>query len=121
VSLPLDFHPAVRGEVNDAHDWYEQRRAGLGGDFLNEVERVLAEIKANPARFAFADADIREGPLTRFPYAVYYRVLADRVRVLAVYHTSRDQSGAVHEPALKAPPSAVRFVVPHGLRLRPAE
>lgn len=93
MSLPLDFHPAVRGEIDDAHDWYQQRRAGLGRDFLDEIERALAEITANPARYGFADADIREGLLNRFPYAIYYRVLPDRIRVLAVYHTSRDPSG----------------------------
>jgi plasmid stabilization system protein ParE len=60
---------------------------------LDEVQRVLAVIAANPARYGFADADIHEGPLNRFPYAVYYRVLADSIRVLAVYHTSRDPSG----------------------------
>jgi len=92
VTLPLEFHPAVRDEIDDAHGWYEQRRAGLGSVFLDELQRVLAEITANPARYGFAGADIREGPLTRFPYAVYYRVLADRIRVLAVYHTSRDPS-----------------------------
>lgn len=92
MSLPLDFHPAVAREIDEANSWYEQRRLGLGRDFLDEVERVLAEIAANPARFGFADADIREGLLTRFPYAVYYRVLADRIRVLAVYHTARDPS-----------------------------
>jgi toxin ParE1/3/4 len=93
VSLPLDFHPAVRDEIDDAHDWYEQRQAGLGRDFLDEVERVLAEITANPARYGFADADIREGPLKRFPHAVYYRVLPSRIRILAVYHLSRDPAG----------------------------
>jgi plasmid stabilization system protein ParE len=86
----LDFHPAVRDEIDDAHDWYEQRQPGLGRDFLDEVERVLAEITANPARYGFADADIREGPLHRFPYAVYYRVLPNRIRILAVYHLSRN-------------------------------
>jgi toxin ParE1/3/4 len=93
VSLRLDFHPAVRDEIDHAHDWYEQRLLGLGREFLDELERHLAEITANPMLFGFADADIREGLLTRFPYAVYYRVLADRIRVLAVYHTSRDPSG----------------------------
>ncbi len=93
MSLPLDFHPAVRDEIDDAYDWYEQRRPGLGRDFLDEVQRVLSEVTANPARYGFADADIREGPVTRFPYAVYYRVLTDRIRVLAVYHASRDPSG----------------------------
>jgi hypothetical protein len=70
VSLPLDFHPAVRGEIADAHDWYEQRQPGLGSDFLDEVGRVLGEITANPARYGFAAADIREGLLTRFLYAI---------------------------------------------------
>lgn len=93
MTLPLEFHSAVRNEIADAHGWYEQRQAGLGTAFLDEVERVLAEITANPARYGFADADIREGLLTRFPYAVYYRVLTDRIRVLAVYHTSRDPAG----------------------------
>lgn len=90
MSLPLDFHPVVRDEIDAAHDWYEQRQPGLGGDFLDEVERVLAEIAANPGRFGFAEADVREGLLRRFPYAISYRVLPDRIRVLAVYHTARN-------------------------------
>ncbi len=93
MSLPLEFHPAARGEISDAHDWYERRQGGLGGDFLDEVQRTLAAIVANPARCGFADGDVREGLLRRFPYAVYYRVLVNRIRVLAVYHTSRDPSG----------------------------
>lgn len=92
MSLPLDFHPAVRDEIDDVHDWYEQRQPGLGGDFLDEVQRVLAEISANPARYGFAEGDIREGLLNRFPYAVYYRVSAVRIRVLAVFHTARNPS-----------------------------
>ncbi len=92
MSLPLEFHPAARDEINAAYAWYEQRQPGLGSAFLDEVQRVLAEITANPERYGFADGDIREGLLSRFPYAVYYRVLADRVRVLAVYHTARNPS-----------------------------
>ncbi len=37
MNLPLDFHPAVSTYLNDAHVWYEQRQAGLGSDFLDEV------------------------------------------------------------------------------------
>jgi plasmid stabilization system protein ParE len=66
--------------------------AGLGTAFLDEVQRVLAEITANPERYGFAAGHIREGLLSRFPYAVYYRVLADRIRVLAVSHTARNPS-----------------------------
>lgn len=93
MSPSLDFHPSVRGEVASARGWYEQQQPGLGTDFLDAVERALDDIAADPAGHGFADADIRAAPLTRFPYAVYYRVLPNRIRVLAVYHTSRDPAG----------------------------
>jgi len=92
VSLPLSVNPEVDDEVIAAYDWYELQRPGLGGEFLNEVESVLGEIVANPARFGFAERSVREGLLNRFPYAIYYRVLSDRLRVLAVTHTHRDLS-----------------------------
>jgi plasmid stabilization system protein ParE len=93
VSLRLVFHPEVQGEIVQGHDWYEEQRAGLGDEFVAEVEEVLAEITTNPARYGFADRDVREGLLTRFPYAVYYRVLSGRIRVLSVFHTARNPSG----------------------------
>lgn len=93
VSLPLEFHPAVCNEVEIAHDWYEQQKETLGKDFLNEVQRVLDEIAGNPARFGFAIAYIREGVLTHFPDAIDDRELADRIRILAIHHASRDPSG----------------------------
>jgi plasmid stabilization system protein ParE len=65
----------------------------LGSDFLDEVEAVLAAITANPARYGYTDRDVREGLVKRFPYAVYYRVLPNRIRVLAVYHTARNPIG----------------------------
>jgi len=93
VTLPLNFHPLVYGAVDNAYHWYQQRQKGLGREFLDELDRVLADIVANPARFGFAERDIREGLLHRFPFAIYYRVLRDRIRVLAVYHTSRGPVG----------------------------
>ncbi len=90
MSLPVEFHPAVQNEADDGYRWYEQKSPGLGREFLNEVERVISEIVANPARYGFAERDIREGQLRRFPYAVYYRVLPNRIRVLAVFNAYRD-------------------------------
>ena len=90
MSLPIEFHPAVRDETHDGYRWYEARRPGLGADFLDEVERVLGSIAVSPASHGFADGDVREAILSRFPYAIYYRELTDRVRVLSVFHTSRD-------------------------------
>jgi len=90
VSLLLEFHPAVREELDDEFRWYEKQSPGLDVDFLLEVEQVLAQIAANPTRHGYADGEVRMGLLNRFPFAVYYRVLSDRIRVLAIFHSSRD-------------------------------
>lgn len=92
MSLPIEFHPAVRGETEAAYRWYEEQRLGLGTDFLNAADRVFVEIGANPARFGYMEGDVRAAPLSRFPDVAYYRVLPDRVRVLALLRAARDPS-----------------------------
>jgi plasmid stabilization system protein ParE len=93
MSLPFRDHRAVQPEIEEAYEWYEVRKPGLGREFLDELARVAGEIAANPARYGRAEEEIREAPRTRFPYVVYYRELSDHIRVLAVYHTSRDPAG----------------------------
>ena len=87
-----EFHPAVRDEIDDAHEWYVERLPQLGSEFLNEFEILLKRISNNPTDFAFAEPTVRFAILNRFPYAVYFRFVGARVRVLAVLHTSRDPS-----------------------------
>ena len=96
MSWPIDFHPEVHGEVDAAHDWYEAKRERLGVEFLDELQSVIQEISDNPQRFGICEGDIREGLLPRFPYAIFYRVLRNRIRILAIYHTSRDATSWQH-------------------------
>jgi plasmid stabilization system protein ParE len=90
MSLPVVFRPAARDEYDQAFAWYEGQRTGLGLEFEEAVERVVGEIAAHPKRYPVVLRDIREAPIRRFPYCVYYRVRAGRLIVLSVFHTSRD-------------------------------
>ena len=90
MSLPLAFRAAARAEFQDAAAWYESQRVGLGGDFVDEVQKVLDTVAGQPDRYPIASGDVREAPVSRFPYCVYYRVKPGRVVVIAVFHTARD-------------------------------
>jgi hypothetical protein len=59
MSLPLVFHPDVRGEIDDAYRWYEQQRAGLGDDFLAALEEVFRRIERIPTIHQLVWQDIR--------------------------------------------------------------
>lgn len=92
MSLPVILRPEAEQDVEAASTWYDARRIGLGQDFLDRLNDALTQIGDRPELYAPAWQDIRPCRLKRFPFVVYYRVLTDRVEVLAVMHGSRDAS-----------------------------
>jgi plasmid stabilization system protein ParE len=82
----LTFHKSVQREVQDICRWYDERKDRLGDEFFSELERTIELISANPRRFSPASFGRRKAHLRRFPFAIYYRVHSDRLRVLAVVH-----------------------------------
>ncbi len=82
--------PEAEAELTDAALWYEDRREGLGVEFIEEAERVFQTIEERPQYFQSVHLDIRRANLRRFPYSVYYVVHLDTVGILAVHHHSRD-------------------------------
>jgi plasmid stabilization system protein ParE len=92
MSLPIRLLPEAQRVFDDAVDWYEQRQAGLGVDFVARVREVMNRIAANPKLHAAVYGDVRKALVARFPYIVLYREEAGEVVVIAVFHTSRDPS-----------------------------
>lgn len=92
MSLPIVFRRLARAEFDDAADWYEQRRAGLGAAFTVAVQQVLDQMSAQPGFYPQVFQDVREALVSGYPYCVYYREEPGQVVVLSVFHTSRDPS-----------------------------
>lgn len=85
------FHPEARAELLDAATYYEEQAAGLGGQFIDEVHRVLGLIGESPGMGAPAigHESFRRWGLRRFPYYVIYQAVEAAVVVLAVAHERR--------------------------------
>ena len=66
------------------------KRAGLGAEFVAEVDAALRRIEDQPNLYAIVFEDLRETLVHRFPYAIYYTAERDRVVVHAIMHTARD-------------------------------
>ena len=55
--------------------WYDEREAGLGDDFLDEVEAAVLALSRNAMIHRVRFADVRRAPVRRFRfYGVYYVV-----------------------------------------------
>jgi plasmid stabilization system protein ParE len=84
MSLPLVVRAAAQLDMLAARDYYEQRLAGLGDEFVTAAEQLFERIAGMPQMYGVVSGDVRRAKLRRFPYVVYYRVLTDQVVVLAV-------------------------------------
>jgi plasmid stabilization system protein ParE len=70
--------------------WYEEREPGLGEDFLNEVENAIQSLIDGALLYHIRFGEVRRAPLRRFKYyGVYYIVVDQEVRVIAIYHGRR--------------------------------
>ena len=90
MSLIIVFRPEADDDLLAARDWYEQQQSGLGQWFSDALIAALDRIKAMPQMYAIVFHNVRRAKLRTFPYLIYYRLLTDRIEVLAVLHGSRD-------------------------------
>ena len=90
MTTKIVFRAIADTEVTESAEWYEDQRQGLGFEFIDHVQAVLDRIAEDPLRYPVVLRDIREAIVSKFPFAVYYRVKPDRVVILAVFHCSRD-------------------------------
>ncbi len=86
---PVTFLDLADAEVTEAVDWYDRQQHGLGNEFLRELRLTLARIQAHPETWRQISARTRRCRLKRFPYAVIYQLLPEKILVVAVPHHSR--------------------------------
>lgn len=63
--------------------------AGLGAEFESELDHAIQRIRKLPGAYPEVKRGARRHLIRRSPYAVYYRLRDDEIRVFAVIHTAR--------------------------------
>jgi toxin ParE1/3/4 len=85
---PALFTSAAEADVEEAFQWYESQRAGLGPAFRHAID-IAAAVESNPEAYAVIHRDTRRVLLPKLPYGLFYRVLGDAVVVVACIHAKR--------------------------------
>jgi plasmid stabilization system protein ParE len=91
MTYKLIIRPEAEGDIEQAALWYEKQRAGLGEEFLNEMDAAIQRAAANPRlypRFR-RSPEVRRVLTDRFPYRIFFVVRPDAVVVFRVLHGAR--------------------------------
>jgi hypothetical protein len=91
----VDLHPEARVELRSAALWYEERRDGLGEEFVAAIAVALQRIGEAPESFPrwpgtrLVSPTIRKATIDAFPYLVAFEQHNDYALVLGVAHQKR--------------------------------
>ncbi len=90
MNYTLAFHQEALDELQEAHQWYEQQRKGLGVAFMDTIDELVQRILIKPKSFPKAYKQRRKALPAQFPYLVIFEMHGDVVLVVAIIHASRN-------------------------------
>ncbi|MDC0936733.1 type II toxin-antitoxin system RelE/ParE family toxin [Pirellulales bacterium] len=92
MSYELIIEPEAALDLQQALNWYDEQRPGLGREFIEQVDEVFSRIREMPKLHSVTYRSTRLALVRRFPYVVCYLFDGNVVYVLAVFHGHRDPS-----------------------------
>lgn len=90
MAAELIIAPEAEQDLAEAYGWYEDRRVGLGEEFLSCVDACIEGVCRMPDVFAVVHQNYRRAQVRRFPYVIFYEHVQGVVTVYSVFHTSRN-------------------------------
>jgi toxin ParE1/3/4 len=89
VTYAIVIRPEAERDIQSTFAWYEEKRLGLGHDFLLQVDAGLQFIQRNPEIHPAQYKGVRNHIFKRFPYKMIYRIETSNILILAVLHGKR--------------------------------
>jgi plasmid stabilization system protein ParE len=83
----LDVKDEANIEIIEAFLYYEEKRTGLGEEFLEHLDTYFERIITNPKHFPQKRKPYREAFIKRFPFLVIYEIANDKVIIYSVFNT----------------------------------
>ena len=88
----VNIQPGAIADADIAAAWYEDRRRGLGIEFILEFDAAIERAAEYPESYEVLYRGVRRVLLRRFPYAMYYVFANNIVEVFAVIHQHEEPS-----------------------------
>ena len=88
--MQIEFLEPAREEFQEAVVFYDNRKAGLGSEFAEEVRKAIARIIPYPEAWSPISRRTRRCRVNRFPFGVIYQVLGNTLLIIAIMHLHQE-------------------------------
>jgi hypothetical protein len=85
----LKYHFSASLELDDAVQWYEEQKEGLGISFAQEVELTIKRIQNFPDSNPVLEKGFRRAVVTTYPYGIFYKTKGEIIEIYSISHLHR--------------------------------
>ncbi|SMM97628.1 hypothetical protein SPONL_747 [uncultured Candidatus Thioglobus sp.] len=87
--MNVEYLKQAKHELDNAIEYYELQKAGLGFLFQTEVRRAIRIISQFPQAYAETENGVRRCILHKFPHNILYTILDKCILIIAIGHQHR--------------------------------
>lgn len=88
--MKYSFHTLAKDELNNAIDYFEECRTGLGREFLDEIQATIRRIIQYPLAWTKFTENTRRCLTNRFSFGVIYQILDNEILIIAIMQLNRE-------------------------------
>lgn len=92
MNIIVEIRDKAIEEMDLSHGYYEEKRTGLGNEFVEEVFETIEYIQKFPLHFHVFDKQYRQARINRFPFLIVYEFVKENntVVIISVFHGNRN-------------------------------
>ena len=88
--MNVRFNPEAVSELNAAVDYYEENEAGLGIEFVMEIQKGIEMILKYPDSWQQISFSSRRYLVKRFPFGIIYLCYDGTLYIVAIMNLNRE-------------------------------
>lgn len=77
-------------DFDKSYEYYYEDSSEVADTFFKRINISLEFVRQNPYSFPIVHKDVRKYTVKKFPFVIYYNIVDSVIRVIAVFHTSRN-------------------------------
>lgn len=88
--MKAHFTSLAERELREAMESYEAAQAGLGAEFLTEIEAAVRLLETHPQAWLALSPRTRRCRAHRFPFGLFHQIRATEILIVSVMDLRRD-------------------------------
>jgi plasmid stabilization system protein ParE len=90
----MSYHLVIQAEaildIQEAFEWYEKQKMGLGYELIKEIEICYEKLSESPEYYTYLNERYRRIKTHRFPYILVYEIEENNVIINSIHHAKRE-------------------------------